>query len=209
MPAIDSLVQFRASVTEANNFTTTILQRYASGGYKFPALLRSFVVESAFLRVFIAWETFLEDIFIKYMMGEQPLITPIANRYANPIDIKHAKSFLLGPNTRPFVDWSTPDTIRNLSTIYFGNTNILNTTISSIYTDFLNLKTIRNAAAHMTSSTGGKLDVLASNIMRSPQVGIRPASLLLWIDPLPPTPNTVFYNYIQLLDTSAELITNG
>ncbi|WP_295129104.1 hypothetical protein [uncultured Chitinophaga sp.] len=209
MPAIDSLIQFRTSVAEANNFTTTILQRYASGNYKFPVLLRNFVVESAFLRIFIAWETFLENIFVKYMMGEQPVFTPIVNRYATPIDINHAKSFLIGLSGKQFVDWSTPDTIRKLSIIYFGNVNIINTVISSIHTDFLALKTIRNAAAHMTAATGGKLDVLASNIMGSPQVGIKAAMLLLWADPVPPIPVSLFSNYITLLDTSAELITNG
>jgi hypothetical protein len=209
MPAIDSLNQFRASIAETNSFMQTILQKYNSGGYKFPVLLRNFVVESAFLKVFIAWESFLEDIFIKYMMGEQPTVTQISNRYATPIDIAHARKFLLGTNARDFVDWSTPDTIQRLSVIYFGGVNIFNTIVASIYTDFLRLKTIRNAAAHMTLSTGGKLDSVASTIMGSPKSGIKPAELLLWIDPVPATPNTVFYNYIQVLDTAAELIVKG
>jgi hypothetical protein len=209
MPVVDSLAVFRASVAEASNFISIIIQKYASGAYKFPAPLRRFVVESSFLRIFIAWETFLEDVFMKYMMGEEPIVTPIAHRYATPIDLTHAKSFLIGLNSRQFIDWSTPDSIRKLSLIYFGPANILNDTIGAIYTDFLNLKTIRNAAAHMSSSTSSKLDVLATNIMGSPQAGISASRLLLWINPVPPVPETLISYYINILDTSAELIVNG
>lgn len=209
MPAIDSLNEYRTSVSEASSFIATILQRHASGGYKYPAALRGFVVESAFVKIFVAWETFIEGIFMKYMMGENPDTVPLSHRYASPISRSHANDFLLGIGKKDFIEWSTPDTVKKLSGIYFGNENIINDTIGGIYQDLISLKIIRNAIAHVSSTTSSKLDRLASTIIGLPQVGIQPHALLLWIDPTPALPNTLLSKYITLLDTAAELITRG
>lgn len=119
MPLIDSLNSFRGSVTDADNNMNIALLRYRNGRHKYNLPFREFVVESSFLKIFIAWETFLESVFIKYMMGENPIINPPPTRYVNPIDPAHANNMLIG--TKSFADWSKPDDVRKLSELFFGH----------------------------------------------------------------------------------------
>jgi hypothetical protein len=70
MPLIDSLTTFRGSVAEANGFIDLAFQQDGNGNYALPQNQREFITDSAYLKIFIAWETFLENCFIKYMPWE-------------------------------------------------------------------------------------------------------------------------------------------
>ena len=59
-----------------------------------------------------------------------------------------------------------------LARAYFLNAGPFENAINSIISDWTDFKTIRNAAAHLSSNTADKLDGLASRRLGTPTAGI-------------------------------------
>jgi len=95
-----------------------------------PQNQREFITDSAYLKIFIAWETFLEDSFIQYMLGEHSISGKVISCCVQPTDKKHANNLLIG--TQRYVDWSNPEIIRKLCNLYFKSGNPFDIFISSI-----------------------------------------------------------------------------
>lgn len=207
MPLQDSLNNFRSSVAETNTFIAIAFQVDAAGNYILPQNQRNFITDSAYLKLFIAWETFLESSFLKYMLGELSVLGRTVVRYVNPRDEKHANSILIG--TQKYVDWSNPDIVKRLSNLYFDVGNPIDTFIGSIHTDLMDLKTVRNAAAHLTSTTGHQLDGLASRKLSGTYSNIKVSDYIFAVDPSSPTGDTILTNYMTILDVAAEGIANA
>ncbi len=200
-----NLLDFRTSVAECNNHISFAHLQYANGSYKINSNLRKFISESAFLKIFIAWETFLENSFVDYLMGEPSILNNRPARWATPIDQKHAQQLLVG--TQNYVDWANPEITRKLSKLYFHQGYVFNTQLSSINSELLDLKTIRNSAAHMSSSTSTKLDALSSRLLSRQCIDYTAYRLLFSTEP---TANiSILTTYLTLLDVSAEIIANG
>lgn len=164
------------------------------------------ITESAFLKIFIAWEKLLEDSFVSYMMGMPSVTGKSIVRYVVPISDSHAHKMLMG-NQR-YVDWSNPDLIRVLSNNYFENGLPYEIVISSINTDIMDLKTIRNAAAHLSSTTSKQLDSLGNRKLGRPCNDIAVYDLILSSDPNIQG-NTVLKTYLDMLEAAIVQITNG
>ena len=77
----------------------------------------------------------------------------------------------------------------------------------AIQTQLFDLKTIRNAAAHITSTTQTKLDSVASKLLNNQQTNSSVSELI--VNNIPGTAQTVFEYYKELLDSTAESICKG
>jgi hypothetical protein len=207
MPLLDSLTQFRASIAEANTFISIAFHRNRSRRYILSANEREFITDSAYLKIFIAWETFLESSFINYMLGDLSILGNTVTCYVQPLNIDHAHRLIIG--TQRYVDWSNPDIVRRLCNLYFATGNPLDTFISSITADLFDLKTIRNAAAHLTSTTRSQLDSLGTRKLRRPCINLKVSDLIFSIDPNSATSDTILTSYLTILDVAAEGIANG
>ncbi len=203
-----NLADFRATNVELVSHINFANFKYANGNFKIARNLREFICESAFLRIFIAWETFIENCFVDYLLNEPSILNNRPAKWANPISYEHAQKIIVG-NQR-FMDWSNPEAIRNISKIFFHQGYVFNTSLSAINNDLMDLKTIRNSAAHMSSTTASKLDGLSTRILNIPCNNYTTYKLLFSPDPRHAVPNqTVLDRYLQLLDVAAEQIANG
>lgn len=207
MPLIDSLNTFRASIVEANRFISLAFQQDAGGVYILPQNQRDFITDSAYLRIFIAWESFLESSFIQYMLGEPSILGNLVVRYVQPIDEQHAHRLLIG--TQKYVDWSNPDIVKRLCNLYFSPGNPFDTFISSVMTDLLDLRTVRNAAAHLTSTTRQQLDSVGTRRLKRPCVNLKVSDYVFAVNPDSAAGDTILTTYLGQLDVSAEGIANG
>jgi len=205
MPLIDSLTTYRNAITEANSFVAIAFRRNRSRRYILSAPEREFITDSAFLKVFISWETFLEDSFIKYMLGEPSVLGRAVTRYVSPTSAQHAGDLLLG--TQKYVDWANPEIVRRLANLYFGPGNPYETYIGAINQDLLDLKTVRNAAAHLSSTTRPKLDALGTRKLGRPATGLTVSTLLFSV--VPPSSDTILTTYLTIFDIAAEGIANA
>lgn len=207
MPLIDSLNTFRVSVVEANSFIALAFQQDGAGNYLLPQNQREFITDSAYLKLFIAWETFLESSFIKYMLGETSVLGNSITRYVQPIDEQHANKLLIG--TQKYVDWSNPEIVKRLSNLYFISGNPIDTFVSSTMVDLFDLKTIRNAAAHLTSTTRQQLDSVGTRRLKRSCTNLKVSDFIFAIDPDSAAGETILTTYLNKLDIAAEGIANG
>ncbi len=203
------LSTYRRSINECRLNMNIAFQIDASGNYIHAEPQRDFIVESVFLKIFIAWENFLESVFIEYLLGEVSTEGRSVIRYATPIDREHAVKIIIG--TQKYVDWANPEIVRRLSKLYFNSINPIDSVISSIQTDIFDLKTIRNSAAHISTTTGRELDSLATRKLRRPCTNVTVSQFILFLDPNIPPPQTQTFleSYLILLDVAAENICRG
>jgi len=208
MALAQNLADFRAANAELVAHINFANHRYVNGSYKVASNLREFICESAFLRIFIAWETFLENSFVDYLLNEPSILNNRPAKWVNPISKEHAQEIIIG-NQR-YMDWSNPEAIRKMSQIFFHQGYVFNITLSAINNDLMDLKAIRNSAAHMSSTTAGKLDGVSTRILNTPCTNYAAYRLLFSVDPRSGAANqTVLDRYLQILDVAAEQIANG
>lgn len=195
--------------TNSARYRGYLVQAYrqdAAGNYLVPADERAFIVDSSFLRIFIEWESFLEEAFVQYLLGNASGAGRAANRHVRPIDPDHARRLLIG--TQKYVDWANPEIVRTLARLVFAGGEPFHSILSSINSDLLDLRTIRNAAAHLTSTTSASLDGVATRRLNRTQSHITVADFILQIDPNGAGGATILDGYMGLMDAAVHRISN-
>jgi hypothetical protein len=200
---------FQNSVSDARGMISTAHQKDASGAHLWHSAARSMFVESSFMKIFLSWETFLESTFIDYMLGKPSIGATILTRHVSPKNAGHANDMLHVGGHQRHVDWSTPDAVRRMSRVCFDEGEPYESVLSSINSDLLDLKTIRNAASHASRASAAALDGLATRKLQVSVSGITAAELLLASDPASATQETVLSVYCGQLDSAATLIANA
>jgi hypothetical protein len=128
-------------------------------------------------------------------------------RYVQPLDEQHAIKLLIG--TQKYVDWSNPEIIKKLSNLHFAPGNPFDTFVSSMMADLFDLKTIRNAAAHLDSTTRRQLDSLGTRKLKRLCNNLKVSELIFAVDPDSAANETILTTYLNKLDVCAEGIANG
>jgi hypothetical protein len=201
MSLLDSLQEYQTQIAQSTGLIASAHAADATGTFLWSQTERAMIVEAAFLRTFVAWETFLESSFVKYMMGEVTASGRNIACFANPQSQDHAMSMLIG--TLSFVDWSAPEKVRKLAKLYFPGGDPFETVISSVTGDIYDLKSIRNASAHTSSTTSRALDGLASRKLQTPVTNITVTDFVLTLDPTSTTGDTILQTYLKILDAAA------
>lgn len=179
----------------------------ATGLDLFSATEREMITTSAFLNTFKLWEGFLEDSMSKYLAGKRPIGGAYVRKRASPANEQAAKTMLVG--VMKFFDYANHDYVRKIAGIYFDAGGPYEPHLSAVFTDLADLRIMRNAAAHISSTTQASLEGLAQRIFATPQPNITLYDLLLRVDPRSPTGETVFASYQTKLLATAELIARG
>jgi hypothetical protein len=207
MALLNHLLAFRASVTEAQNLIAAAHQTDAAGTPIWPQADTRTITQAAFLKVYIAWEFFLEQSLVDYLRGEPSAAGNVLTCYAAPTNAEHATKILIG--TQKYVDYSNPEIVRKLAGLYLLNGNPYESILNSISGRLFDLKTIRNAAAHFSSTTSAKVDALASRLLGPPRVNVTVYDLLTAIDPSSATGDTIFQSYVNQIDSAAHAIAHA
>ena len=203
----NNLLDYKNTVADCIGYIGFAHEKDSNDDYIIESSLREFISESAFLKIFIAWETFLENCFVDYLMGLPSIQNKRPAKWANPVDKAHAQQLLVG--TQNYVDWANPEITRRLSKIYFHEGYVFQSQLAIINQELLDLKTIRNSAAHLSSSTSSKLDGLSSRLLNTQCANYTAYRLLFSIDPLSSNQDTILNNYLFKLDFSAKVIADG
>jgi hypothetical protein len=203
MSLADSLLEFRAGIAQTNNLISMAYEQDSNGNDIFDSTKKDFVISSAFLKMFIFWESFLEDSFSKYLTGESSTDGTGVTCYVSPNDREHALKILIG--TQKYVDWANQEIVRRLAKLFMENGDPLASNIASISGELSDLKTIRNAAAHLSSTTRHQLDALSTRVLGRNITNTDVATFMMQLHPLDST-KTVLQYYQNLLDIAAENI---
>ena len=201
MALIDRLNAFRQSVSDSRGLIVAAHAADAAGVPLWAAKHRTTITQAAFLSIFIAWEHFLESCFADYMTGEPSASGNLVTRWASPPSADHAKAMLIG--TQKYADYGNPDIARRMAKLVFLAGQPFETVIASLSASLFDIRTIRNSAAHLSSTTSTALDSLATRLLQKPTTNITVYDLLLSTDPKSPTKGTVLSGFILLLESAA------
>jgi hypothetical protein len=202
-----ALANFQNSAAQCDSLIANAHKTDSAGAYIHTDIDKELITAAAFLNLFIAWESFLEDVLTKLMTGNPTIGGILPTRYVSPPSIEAAQKLLIGINR--YFDFANHDYVKQVSNMYFLNGYPLEPHLSSISQDLADLKTMRNASAHLTSTTQAKLNGLALRIFTTPHPGISLYSLLIASDPRSPSRQTVYATYKDRLITAASLIAQG
>jgi hypothetical protein len=207
MPLINRLADYRATVVQAQALITASHALTPAGASLWTLDQRRVITHAGFLQFFIGWETFLEGSLNDYMMGELSGIGTTIPRWVLPPTADHATSILIG--TQKYVDYTNPEIVRRLAKLYLDTGRPFDPVLASIHTDLFDLKTIRNAAAHLSSTTSSQLDALSTRKLGIQCTNYTVYDLILAADPASATGGTILESYIAILDAAAHLIANA
>lgn len=116
------------------------------------------VYELSFLKFFLAWEWFIENTFILYMLGKKTNRGYRPKTYAKPKDEEHAYEFVR--EGRDYADWTSPDAIKRKAKVFFKGGEPYESPLTSVIKDIQDMKTIRNAIVHMSQESQKRFETL-------------------------------------------------
>lgn len=165
--------------TKAINMVSSSNEFYVNGAVintvSYSNDLNSCVIEGAFLQIFTAFESFLEDSFICYMSGQVGLNGKSIVRYVLPTDDEHAQRLIVGISR--FADFTNRDTILKLASSFFENGGSY-TFLNSISKDFEEMKILRNAITHISPESRNKFENMVRTKLGGLPIGTTTASFL-------------------------------
>lgn len=141
------------------------------------AAQRDFIVEWAFVRVHAAWEGFLENCFIAYMLGVQTTSGFAPVRYVFPNDQQHALDMILAG--REYFPWTAPGALRRQSLLCFQDGRPFRQILDEATTELQEMNTVRNSVVHRSRVAVEKFKSLVRDKMLTAPPDVTPASFLL------------------------------
>jgi hypothetical protein len=202
-----ALSSFQTSAAQCASLVANAHKVDATGAPFLPPLDQGQVTVAAFLNLFVAWETFLEEAFAAVLLGEPTLSGSLPVKYASATSEEHAHRIVIG--AQRYFDYGNHEHFRKLAAALLDNGHPFEPHIGSIVSDLQDLRTLRNSVAHVSTSTQGALEALATRLFGAPQPGIDLYSLLLRTHPKSGTGNTVFGHASDTLLAAAQLIASG
>jgi hypothetical protein len=207
LPVTAVLNEFKSGVAECDSLIANAHQVSSAGVAILPLLDRQQITVAAFLNMFIAWETFLESSLAAFMEGDATMSGAAPVKFVSPINLDAARALIIGANR--YFDYGNHENVKRVVKIYFQNGYPYEPHLSSIMSDLADLRTMRNASAHITSTTQTALDSLALRVLTRTSGSIDLYALLTAVDPRSASGETIFLHYKNKLVAAAELIVRG
>lgn len=207
MPVAQALATFKSNVAQCDSLIGNAHQADATGAPILPQIDREQITVAAFLNMFIAWEALLEALLSELLSGAAPIVGGPPVKFASPLNADMARKMIIG--TMRYFDYGNHFNFKKVATIYFEQGGPFQPHLDAINGNLEDLRVMRNASAHISSSTQTGLEALALRLLASPSSGIRLYTLLTANDPKSTTGATIFQTHRDVLLATAELIANG
>lgn len=196
--------EFKNIFDETNNTladSAVLYQNRANAnGVNFTKEIYYYVLEHCFMRIYLAWENFLEEAFILYLCDSTDMKDNKYKRYATPNDEEHAYELLKG--TKQYPDWTNIGDVNLLSKLFFENSGPFKLLLSNPV-EFQHMKTIRNRISHTSQKSINKFNTLTNSQIAIS--GLSAADFLFNYK----TENVTFYSfYTDILLSYVEAICN-
>lgn len=166
---------------------------------------RDSIIELAFLRGFLAWESFLEESFILHMLGKQPRRGKPPHRYVLPPNRKAA--FDLTAGGRGYASWEVAGDVASRATRFFRNGRPYTAPLRSAQNTLDGARTLRNAVAHRSEKAKKKFEGFARNELGGTlPPGLTVGGFLNTPQPGSTPPKSFLEHYLGVLQLVAEQI---
>jgi hypothetical protein len=207
MPIAAALADFNANLARCDSLIIAAHRQDATGAPIFNADERGQITTLALLNTFIAWESFVEAMLIHFMCGQPTLGGTHPSRHVVPPNINVARDILRG--TRDFFDYGNQQFVKRTVRTYFTGGHPFEPHLSAIENDLQDLRTMRNASAHINSTTQASLETLALRTLGIPSLGITVYQLMTSPHPSSASGESVYAMYQRKLAIAATQIANG
>jgi len=144
---------------------------------------RDFMVEWVFVRIHTAWERFIENCFLMYMLGERSSSGFAPDRYAFPEDENHALGFIKAGRDYIYIRWTDPSTVKKYASLCFKSGEPFQTILDLKTAQLQDMNTIRNAVVHQSRDSLDKFKSLVRRELRTAPLNITPGKFLMTIKP--------------------------
>ncbi|MCG3119530.1 MAG: hypothetical protein ALAOOOJD_01957 [bacterium] len=148
---------------------------------RFTIAYRNMLVELAFLHLFLAWERFLEESFLLYMVGKKSPRKYAPQRFVTPPTRIHAYQLTLPEWGRSYAEWDNPEVVRQRAKRFFKKGDPYESTLSAHTHVLKEMRTIRNAIVHRSISSQDNFDKLVRNKLGYLPSNLRVGSFLITV----------------------------
>ena len=200
------LDEFNRSATISLEIASDATQYLESRGGRYRPIFGrriELITELAFLKLYISWERFLEQSFIRFMCGAQNIGGLPAARFVHPISIEHALN-ILRQNQR-YIDWTIASDVIGRGRLYFRDGEPISTVIGGSLSYLDEMKIIRNSIAHQSR----EVDKPFRNLVRQKMGNVPPgmAAGRFLMSKIPPSAtSTQLEDYASVLVITANLL---
>jgi hypothetical protein len=191
------LVNFQNGI----NSSTNLVSRIQNLGI--PRIQLEIIVEMAFLRIFVAWESFLEESFIRYAVGTASPSGYAPNALIHPQNIGHALELVL--SRRDYVTWNSASEVTGRSALYFEGGEPYRSALEPASMELDEMNTIRNRITHKSMHSKNQFNAFVRRKFGHGVRGMTPGRYLL-TSPLSPPPNTFLDYYIEVIKIASTMI---
>lgn len=206
LPVINTLT---SRLNEMEQLSVDVSHWYAA---TFPAGIpqcsqqyKDVITEAAFLNSFMAWETFLEESFIAYLLGSPPPVGPPPVRHVTPATRAIAVG-ILNPDKMDYLKWTVPHKIINRAESFFDNGGYYAPTLRSQESILKDISTIRNAIAHAQTSAREKFERVVRRRLSTVPANLTVGKFLTTRVPGSSPPETFFSEYVGKIRYAADNI---
>jgi len=168
-----------------------------------PRIQLEIIVEMAFLRIFVAWESFLEESFIRYAVGAASPSGYTLNALIHPQNIGHALELVL--SGRDYVPWNSASEVTRRSALYFQDGEPYRSALETAATELDEMNTIRNRITHKSINSKSNFNAFIRRKFGHGVRGMTPGRFLLTLPSSPP-PNTFLDYYIEVIRVASNMI---
>jgi len=106
------------------------------------------VAEAAFLRMFMSWEGFLEESFLRYLIGAKAPCGYCPRRLVSVTKIETARSLVCANRTVGYVRWNVAAEVRNRAKTYFIDGEPYWGALASTTSEINEMNIVRNRITH-------------------------------------------------------------
>jgi len=163
------------------------------------------MTELAFLRAFLAWEAFLEQSFILYLLGQRAPHGRAPHRFAFPLTQRAAMEWVI-PEGRQFAEWTHAMHVSSRAEKFFKDGRPFATILRPQQNAFDEARCIRNAIAHQSTSAREKFEELVRNKLTTLPVNLTVGGFLSTTIPGSAPPVSFMEFYLGKIDFSAQQI---
>jgi hypothetical protein len=161
---------------------------------------RDSITELAFLRAFSAWEAFLEEVFILYLLGQQAPCGRKVHRYGFPPGETAAYEWVT--EGREYARW-TPAEVRRRADRLFRNGRPFTPVLSGHQNLLSQANTVRNAIAHDSLNARQKFEAVVRNELQALPPNTTIGGFLLTTKPRSNPPISFLEFYLDQIQIAA------
>jgi len=149
--ALPSLHQVLSEFTRELSNATKLLDNIETNHGALHQPQVDLIFELAFLKIFIAWERFLENTFIRYLCGASSLS---GKRPTRTVSARYlADALIVISGDRGYADWVSVDIVVGRANRFFDSGEPYSTPLQSAAAELTNMRKIRNHIVHHSNKS--------------------------------------------------------